>query len=122
MNYTDEVADYMVMKYTKNPSRITVNELAEELDKPIKSIIGKLSKLGVYRREIYKTKLGETPITKLELTYSIAEMLDLDPDHLIGLDKSPKPVLKLLESTLITTTTVNKSFPIMRILDKYPKD
>ena len=90
----------MCKAYIDNPSRDTVDALAKELDKPVKSIIGKLSREGVYRREVYKTKTGETPITKIEIVYSIAHALELNPEQLIGLDKTPKQALKLLEETL----------------------
>ncbi len=64
MNYSEEVTEYMIEKYIEHPTRQTVEQLAKELDKTIKSIIGKLSREGVYRREIYKTKTGETPVNK----------------------------------------------------------
>ena len=97
MNYTELSTKYMVQEYTADPSRETVEKLAEELDKSIKSVIGKLSREGVYRREIYKTKSGETPVTKVEIVSSIAESLGLDGDTLLGLDKAPKNTLKILE-------------------------
>ena len=97
MNYTELSTKYMVQEYTADPTRETVEKLAEELDKSIKSVIGKLSREGVYRREIYKTKSGETPATKVEIVSSIAESLGLDGDTLLGLDKAPKNTLKLLE-------------------------
>ena len=75
----------------------TVETLAEEMEKSIKSIIGKLSREGVYRREIYKTKSGETPVTKVEIVSNIADSLGLDVDNLLGLDKAPKNTLKTLE-------------------------
>jgi len=52
MNYSEDITKYMVSEYTENPSRATVEKLAEELNKSIKSVIGKLSREGVYRREI----------------------------------------------------------------------
>ena len=97
MNYSEEQTKYMTDLYLSSPSRNTVEILAEEMDKSIKSIIGKLSREGVYRREIYKTKSGETPITKVEIVSNIAEVLGLDVDNLLGLDKAPKNTLKTLE-------------------------
>ena len=97
MNYSEEQTKYMTDLYLSTPSRATVEILAEEMDKSIKSIIGKLSREGVYRREIYKTKSGETPVTKVEIVSSIAETLGLDVDNLLGLDKAPKNTLKTLE-------------------------
>jgi len=86
--------------YSKNPERGTVELLAQELDKSTKSIIGKLSREGVYRRESYVTKTGEKPITKVELVASIADSLGVSVDSLEGLEKTPKGVLKLLSREL----------------------
>ena len=55
MNYTEEQTAHIKEQYLANPNRVTVEKLADELDKSVKSIIGKLSREGVYRREIYKT-------------------------------------------------------------------
>ena len=98
LNYTPEQVDLMKEQYTKNPSRETVENLAETLDKSIKSIIGKLSREGVYRKTVYKTKTGEDPETKKEIVESIADTLDIDYEPVAGLEKSPKAALKLLRS------------------------
>ena len=98
VNYTREQVDLMKEQYTKNPSRETVENLAETLDKSIKSIIGKLSREGVYRKTVYKTKTGEDPETKKEIVESIADTLDIDYEPVAGLEKSPKAALKLLRS------------------------
>jgi hypothetical protein len=100
MNYTKEQTEYIIKEYQNEPCRPTVDRLADELGKSPKSIIGKLSKEGVYRREVYKTKTGEQPIRKIELVSEIATMLELEDEKLVGLDKSPKHVLKLLKTTL----------------------
>ena len=99
-NYTEEQTKYMIEVYSKNPERGTVEMLASELDKSTKSIIGKLSREGVYRRESYVTKTGEKPITKVELVASIADSLGVSVDSLEGLEKTPKGVLKLLSKEL----------------------
>jgi len=91
MNYNDEQVAYMKKRYEKKPTRETVEELAEELNKSIKSIIGKLSREGVYKRTENKTKTGEDPITKLELVETIAGLLNT---KLEGLEKAPKSTLK----------------------------
>ena len=71
----------------------TVRELADELGKSTKSIIGKLSREGVYKRSVYVSKTGEAPITKVELVSRIAYALELPDDKLEGLEKAPKQVL-----------------------------
>lgn len=98
--YTEEDTKYMVDAYVQNPTEKTVAYLAETLDKSIKSVIGKLSREGVYQRKTYKTKAGSDPITKLELVAQIAEKTGLEAERLSGLEKSPKPVLKLLCESL----------------------
>ena len=67
VNYTEQQVQHMIEEYKNNPTRETVENLAEELDKSVKSIIGKLSREGVYQKTVYKTKTGEDPITKKEL-------------------------------------------------------
>jgi len=101
VNYTPEMVDLMKSRYSANPTRETVEELAEELNKSIKSVIGKLSREGVYEKTEYLTKTGEKPVTKRELVEKVAEILAVDYQALAGLEKSPKSALKLLEETLI---------------------
>ena len=100
VNYTEEQVKYMVEAYKDNPSRETVDELAEELNKSVKSIIGKLSREGVYKKTVYKTKTGEDPITKKELVEELAGVLDISANSIVGLEKSPKADLKNLVLTL----------------------
>ena len=95
-NYTDELVQYMVKNYTAEPNRNTVDELALKLNKSIKSIIGKLSREGVYQKAIYRTKTGEIPMTKGEIILNIAELLEADYNKIAGLEKSPKQDLKYL--------------------------
>ena len=95
-NYTEEQVQYMVDQYTAEPNRNTVDKLAEKLNKSIKSIIGKLSREGVYQKAIYKTKTGEVPMTKGEIIVKVAYLLDADYERLAGLEKSPKQDLKYL--------------------------
>jgi len=99
VNYTEEQVKYMVETYKDNPTRETVDDLAEELGKSVKSIIGKLSREGVYKKTVYKTKTGEDPITKRELVETVANLLDIDSSKITGLEKAPKADLKnLLEA------------------------
>ena len=95
-NYTAEQVTAMVEAYNLTPSRETVTMLAEKLDKSEKSIIGKLAREGVYQKQVYISKTGEKPVTKIEIVREIAEELDLNAQDLNGLDKAPKGVLKLL--------------------------
>ena len=100
MNYTKDQTEYMIEKYKTNPSRDTVEELADEFSKSVKSVIGKLSREGVYRREVYKTKTGENPVTKVEIVSNIADALGIEIDNLSGLEIAPKATLKTIELVL----------------------
>ena len=97
MNYTESETEYIVTWYKENPSMVTVQSLAEELGKSTKSIIGKLSREGVYERAIYKNKSGDLPITKVEIVSSIADNLGVEIESLAGLEKAPKATLRTLE-------------------------
>lgn len=97
MNYTEKETQYIVTWYKENPSMVTVQSLAEELGKSTKSIIGKLSREGVYERAIYKNKSGDLPITKVEIVSSIADNLGVEVESLVGLEKAPKATLRTLE-------------------------
>jgi hypothetical protein len=90
----------MIEEYKNNPTRETVEMLAEDLDKSIKSIIGKLSREGVYQKTVYKTKTGEDPITKKELVQELSEIVGIVYEKLAGLEKAPKADLKRLVDTL----------------------
>jgi hypothetical protein len=100
MNYNEQTTQYLLEKYSADPTRQTVEALAEELSRSVKSIIGKLSREGVYRREIYKTKTGELPVTKVEIVSDIADHLCIEVESLSGLEKAPKATLKKLKEAL----------------------
>jgi ppGpp synthetase/RelA/SpoT-type nucleotidyltranferase len=90
----------MIEEYKNNPTRETVENLAEELNKSIKSIIGKLSREGVYQKTVYKTKTGEDPVTKKELVEELSDLVGIEYDMIAGLEKSPKIDLKRLVDIL----------------------
>lgn len=100
VNYNEEQVKFMIAEYSSNPTRETVENLAEELDKSVKSIIGKLSREGVYKKTEYLTKTGEKPITKLELVEELAELLEINSTALAGLEKAPKSALKALREAI----------------------
>ena len=96
VNYTQEQVDYIKSHYTHEPTKETVHRLANELDKSVKSIIGKLSREGVYQKTEYLSKTGERPITKKQMVEIIAKELVGESSKLAGLEKAPKADLKYL--------------------------
>ena len=99
-NYTEEMTTTMVQTYLADPTPETVEFLANMMERSKKSIIGKLSREGVYRREVYVSKTGEAPITKVEIVSNIAESLGIESAALAGLEKSPKAALRNLEKAV----------------------
>jgi hypothetical protein len=100
VNYTQDQVEFIVNQYRLKPDRETVNMLAEDLDKSVKSIIGKLSREGVYKKTVYKTKTGEDPVTKKEIVEELAELLVIDYQAVAGLEKAPKSALKILREAI----------------------
>jgi hypothetical protein len=103
-NYSEAETAMVINAYLDEPTRETVDGLAEHLGRSTKSIIGKLSREGVYRREVYVSKTGESPITKVEMVSNIAESLGVEVSALAGLEKSPKASLRNLEKAVAGLT------------------
>lgn len=108
MNYTKEMTEAMIEQYEKNPTRETVKALAERFNKSEKSVIGKLAKEGVYRREQYTSKTGEKPITKLELVGILGQEPGIEERKLVGLEKTPKLTLKYVVEYIQKINNNNK--------------
>ena len=97
MTYTKEICDRLVADYL---ARVPVEQLAADLDVPVRSIIAKLSSLGVYQKKTYVNKRGEVPIKKSKHIEQIAQLLDCDLELLESLEKVNKVVLKLIQQKL----------------------
>lgn len=97
MKYTKEITDKLVADYQKG---IDVKILADALEVPERSVIAKLSSLGVYQKKTYLNKRGEVPIKKSEHIERIAALLNVNLELLESLEKVNKHVLKLIEDNL----------------------
>lgn len=97
MKYDKETTDKLLADYASGKS---TKEIAEELDVPDRSVIAKLSSLGVYQRKQYTNKRGELPVKKEEYIARIAKLLDVNQELLESLEKVNKNVLILLEKAL----------------------
>lgn len=97
MRYSKEICDRMVHDYTTG---ISVQNIALQLSVPERSVIAKLSSLGVYQKKTYVNKRGEVPVKKSEHIERIADLLDCDLELLESLEKVNKLVLKLIEQKL----------------------
>lgn len=95
MSYSEREAEKLKNLYLKDPTLKTVSKLSVLFNKPKRSIISKLVKMGIYQPKGYRSKTGELPVTKLELVREMEEMLNV---KLIDLDKAPKLTLKTLKN------------------------
>ena len=98
MRYTTEIIADIVSKYQ---AKIEVEKIALDYKVPPRSIIAKLSQLGVYQRQVYRNKQGEVPQPKQHLIDQLAGLLELPADNLASLSKVNKYVLKKLIKHLI---------------------
>lgn len=97
MKYTKEITDKLILDHKAGMS---VHMIADNLNVPERSVIAKLSSLGVYVKKSYVNKRGETPVKKSEHIAHIAELLQVDEELLESLEKVNKTVLKLIENKL----------------------
>ena len=90
ITYTPEVIAEISAIYTANPGLETVAALAKQLDVSPRSIISKLSSLGIYKKKEYLNKRGEPPIKKEIYIDGIANMLGIEPQLLESMEKVTK--------------------------------
>ena len=97
MKYDVEITEKLKRDYLAG---VPVPTLALGLGVPDRSVIAKLSSLGVYKKKEYLTKRGELPVKKEEYIERIAKLLDVNSDMLESLEKVNKSVLALIEKKL----------------------
>lgn len=97
MKYTKEITDQIVELYE---SGTAVEAIATQFDVPHRSVIAKLSSLGVYRKRQYVNKNGEVPVKKEYYIERLATLLDENIELLESLEKVNKRVLVLLVDRL----------------------
>ena len=94
VNYTEEMVEHMVAAYEDMPTLATVEDLVIEFGKPKRSIISKLSSLGVYKAQPRNTtKQGAPVVRKADLVAAIEGKLET---QLPSLAKASKADLQAL--------------------------
>ena len=88
VKYTEEMVERMVEQYTANPTRETVNAIADELGKPARSIIAKLTREGVYVAQPRTSKTGAPVIRKEQLVAYINQKLGIEAPSLAKATKA----------------------------------
>ena len=87
-NYTDEMVAQMIDAYEANPSRETVDMLAGQMGKSVRSIIAKLSREGVYVAQPKVTKTGEPVVRKQELVVALQDHFGIEIPTLVKASKA----------------------------------
>lgn len=97
-NYSDADITIITEEYALEPTRETVDALAERLNKTPRSIIAKLSALGVYQKAERVTKRGEPVIMKAELVEKVQNAIGRE---LPSLNKMTKVDLQFMIDALV---------------------
>lgn len=90
VNYTPEQTTKMVADYQAGA---TVENIAKELGKTVRSVVAKLSREKVYKAKEYKTKTGEAVVKKDAWADYIGEALGLSEADTESLTKANKVAL-----------------------------
>lgn len=78
MSYTEELTELLIEEYKADPTRATVDRLAEEHGKSPRSIIAKLSSAGVYQAPPRLSKSGEAITRKEDLVSEIGNWFGIE--------------------------------------------
>jgi len=97
-NYTNEMVEHMVSEYKANPTRATVDALAKEFGKSVRSVIAKLSREGVYVAQERKTKAGEPVVRKADIVAILEKHFELELPTLV---KASKADLEKLQKVVL---------------------
>ena len=104
VNYTPEQTEKMVSDYT---SGITVEVIALELGKTVRSIVAKLSREKVYKAKEYKTKTGEKVQKKDETADAIGAVLKMTEAEIESLTKANKTALVKIFAALANSVPLD---------------
>jgi len=89
-NYTPEQETAMQADYAAG---VSVEKIAESLGKSARSVVAKLSRLGVYKAKEYKSKTGEPVQKKDETADAIGLVLKMTEAEIESLTKANKTAL-----------------------------
>jgi (p)ppGpp synthase/HD superfamily hydrolase len=91
VNYTPEQTAVLVSRYVDE--NVTVEKIAEEFGKSVRSIVAKLSREGVYKAKVRTTKTGEAIQKKDATADAIGAVLKMSEPEIESLTKANKTAL-----------------------------
>lgn len=103
INYTPEMTARMVADYSAG---VSVEKIAESLNKTVRSVVAKLSREGVYQKKEYATKTGEPVVKKDETADAIGAVLGLSEGEIDSLTKANKTALRKIFAALANSKPI----------------
>lgn len=103
VNYTQEQTQTLVAQYQAG---ISVEDLAMQFGKSVRSIVAKLSREGVYQKKTYKTKTGEPVVKKDAHADAIGAILRLPENDVESLTKCNKSALRAIFDALANSKPI----------------
>ena len=97
VNYTPEQTLAMVADYSAG---VTVETIAQNLGKSVRSVVAKLSREKVYVAKTYVSKTGEKPVRKDAHADAIGAVLKLTEAETESLTKANKTALEKIFAAL----------------------
>jgi len=104
-NYTAEQETILRDGYTSGS--YTVEQLGELVGKSARSIVAKLSRMGIYKKKEYVSKTGEKPVKKDTHAETIGRILKLSEADTDSLTKANKTALKAVMLALANSKPLN---------------
>lgn len=98
VNYTPEQTVAIVARYVDD--KLTVEQIATEFGKSVRSITAKLSREQVYQKKAYVSKTGAAVVKKDTLADQLAELAGLTESEAESLTKANKTALSKLIALL----------------------
>ena len=103
VNYTPEQTQAIINDYQNG---VSVEIIAENVGKTVRSIVAKLSREKVYIKKEYKSKTGETPVKKDTHADAIGAILRLPENDIESLTKANKNALKAIFEALANSKPI----------------
>ena len=103
VNYTPEQTIAMVTDYQAG---VTVEAIAENLGKTVKSVVAKLSREKVYVKKTYTTKTGDVVVKKDAHADAIGAILGMAENEIESLTKANKTALEKIFRALANSKPI----------------
>ena len=103
INYTPEQTAQIISDYQ---SGVSVENIADNLGKTVRSVVAKLSREKVYIAKEYKTKTGESAVKKDTHADAIGAILRLPENDIESLTKANKNALKVIFEALANSKPI----------------